>query len=41
MAKDVIKNPARDLNITANIAKAAAPRNSKNVMSTLPERRTF
>ena len=37
MAENVLKNPSRALDITANIATAAASRNPKNVMSTLPE----
>ena len=37
MAKNVLKNPSRALDITANIATAAASRNPKSVMSTLPE----
>ena len=37
MAKNVLKNPSRVLDITASIATAAASRNPKNVMSTLPE----
>ena len=37
MAKNVLKNPSRALDITANIATAAASRNPKNVMSTLRE----
>ena len=37
MAKNVIKNPGRALDITANIATAAASRNPENVLSTLPE----
>ena len=37
MAKKVLKNPSRALDITANIATAAASRNPKNVMSTLPD----
>ena len=37
MAKNVFKNPARALVITANIATAAASRNSKNLRSTLRE----
>ena len=41
MAKNVLKNPTRALDITANIATAAASRNPKNVMSTLPELITF
>ena len=41
MATNVIKNPGRGLDITANIATAAASKNPKNVMSTLPELITF
>ena len=41
MAKNVLKNPTRALDITANIATAAASRNPKNIMSTLPELITF
>ena len=41
MAKNVLKNPTRALDITANIGTAAASRNPKNVMSTLPELITF
>ena len=41
MAKIVLKNPSRALDITANIASAAASRNPKNVLSTLPELITF
>ena len=41
MAKNVLKNPSRALDITANIATAAASRNPKNMISTLPERTTF
>ena len=37
MAKNVSSNPTRALDITANIATAAASRNPRNVMSTLPE----
>ena len=37
MAKNVLKNPTRALDITANIAIAAASRNPKNAMSTLIE----
>ena len=37
MAKNVLKNPSRALDITANIATAAASRNPKNVMESLPE----
>ena len=41
MAKNVLKNPGRALDITANFATSAASRNPKNVMSTLPELITF
>ena len=41
MAKNVLSKPGRALDITANIATAAASRNPKNVMSTLPELITF
>ena len=37
LAKNVLKNPSRALDITANIATAAASRSPKNVLSTLPE----
>ena len=37
MAKNIIKNPGRALDITANIATAAASGNPKIVMSALPE----
>ena len=36
-AKNVLKNPSRALDITANIASAAASRSPKKVLSTLPE----
>ena len=41
MAKNVITNPGRALDLTAKIAKAAASRNSKQALSTLPELITF
>ena len=41
MAKNVLKNPSRALDITANNATAAASRNPKNVMKSLPELITF
>ena len=41
MAKNVLKNPRRGLDIAANIATAAASRNLKKVLSTLPELITF
>ena len=37
MAKNVINNPGRALDLTAKIASAAASRNSKQGLSTLPE----
>ena len=40
MAQNVLKNPIRALDITANVT-AAASRNLKNVMKPLPELRTF
>ena len=41
MVKNVLSNPRRALDLTAKIAKAAASRNSKQVLSTLPELITF
>ena len=37
LATNVLKNPARALEIGVNVATAAASRNPKNVLSTLPE----
>ena len=37
MAKNIIKNPGRALDITANVTTAAASRNLENVLSTPPE----
>ena len=37
IATNVLKNPGRALEIGANVATAAASRNPKNVLSTLPE----
>ena len=37
MAKNVLSNPGRTLDLTAKIATAAASRNSKQALSTLPE----
>ena len=37
MAKNILSNPGRALNLTAKIATAAACRNSKQALSTLPE----
>ena len=41
MAKNLISNPTRALDIRANIATAAPSRNPKNVMKTLPELKSF
>ena len=41
MAKNVLSNPGRALVLTAKIATAAASRNSKQALSTLPELITF
>ena len=41
MAKKVLSNPGRALGLTAKIATAAASRNSKQDLSTLPELITF
>ena len=41
MAKIVLSNPGRALDLTAKIATAAASRNSKQALSTLPELITF
>ena len=41
MAKNVLSNPARALDLTAKIATAAASRNSEQALSTLPELITF
>ena len=41
MAKNVLSNPGRALDLTAKIATAAASRNSKQPLSTLPELITF
>ena len=37
MAKNVINNPGRALDLTAKIATAAVSKNSKQALSTLPE----
>ena len=37
IAKNVLNNPARAPDITANIGRAAASRNSTNVKKSLPE----
>ena len=39
MAKNVISNPGRALDLTAEITTAAASRNSKHALSTIPERK--
>ena len=41
MAKKVLSNPGRALDLTAKIATAAASRSSKQALSTLPELITF
>ena len=41
MAKNVLSNPGRALDLTAKTAIAAASRNSKQALSTLPELITF
>ena len=41
MAKNVLSNPGRALDLTAKIATATASRNSKQALSTLPELITF
>ena len=37
MAKNVLKNPGRALDITANVTSAVTYKNPKHVLSTLPE----
>ena len=37
MAKNVLSHPGRALDLTTKIATAAASRNSKQALSTLPE----
>ena len=41
IAKNILSNPGRALDLTAKIATAAASRNSKQALSTLPELITF
>ena len=41
MAKNVLSNPGRALDLSAKIATAAASKNSKQALSTLPELITF
>ena len=41
MARNVLSNPGRALDLTAKLATAAASRNSKRALSTLPELITF
>ena len=41
MVRNVLKNPSRALDFTANITRAAASRISKKVMKSLPELITF
>ena len=41
MAKNVLSNPGRALDLTAKLATAASSKNSKQALSTLPELITF
>ena len=41
MAKNVLSNPGRALDLTTKTATAAASKNSKQALSTLPELITF
>ena len=41
LVTNVLKNPGRALDNTANVASAEGNRNSKNILSTLPEVITF
>ena len=41
MAKNVLSSPGRALDLTAKLATAAASKNSKQALSTLPELITF
>ena len=41
IAKNLLSNPGRALDLTAKIATAAASRNSKQALSALPELITF
>ena len=41
MAKNVLSNPGRPIDLTAVIAMAAVSKNSKQALSTLPELITF
>ena len=41
MAENVLSNPGRALDLTAKIATAAASKNIKQALSTLPELLTF
>ena len=41
MAKNVLSNPGRALDLTAKIVTAAVSKNSKKALSTLPELITF
>ena len=41
LAKNVLSNPGRALDLTAKIVTAAASKNSKQALSTLPELITF
>ena len=41
MVKNVLSNPGRAIDLTAKLATAAASRNFKQALSTLPELMTF
>ena len=41
MAKNVLSDPGRALDLTAELATAAASKNSKQALSTLPDFITF
>ena len=41
MAKNLLSNPGRALDLTTKRATAAVPKNSKHALSTLPELITF
>ena len=41
MAKDVLSNPSRALDLTAKIATSAVSKKSKQALSTIPELKTF
>ena len=41
MARNVLSNPGRALDLTAKIATSAVSKNSKQALSTLPDLKTF